>query len=90
MKNKKAIIIGLITSSIINALFIWTGIKTMNKYGDNPGNWHFIAALVGTIVFAFLLIVLLVGFYSVLFPDKFPKMHLHRFKGIKLNNSSLK
>jgi len=83
IKNKKAIISGLVTSSVIHLLFIWTGVKTMYKHSGNPGNWHFIAALIGTIIFAFLLIVLFSGFYAVFFPGRFSKMQMHRFRGTK-------
>jgi peptidoglycan/LPS O-acetylase OafA/YrhL len=58
MKNKKFPFAVLIPSVALMLYFIFTGVSTMNKYEDTPGDWHFIAAFAGVCGFVFLLAVL--------------------------------
>lgn len=63
-------IISLLVSCIIFFAFIFTGINVIGKYFDNKTNWHFITALIGTIISVFLLIVSLAGFAIVFKSNK--------------------
>jgi poly-D-alanine transfer protein DltD len=69
MKNQMTII-PLLVSCIIFSAFIFTGINVIAKYFGNKANWHFITALIGTIVSIFLLIVSLAGFAIVIKSNK--------------------
>lgn len=66
MKNKMAII-SLLAGCMIFAAFLFVGINVIEKYIDNKTNWHFITALIGTLLFASLLIASLAGIPVILF-----------------------
>jgi hypothetical protein len=68
MKNKKLLFPAVIPSLFIMIYFIVTGFKTMNRYADTPGDWHFIAALVG--VTGFLLLFMVLGYRLIRKPIK--------------------
>jgi len=76
MKNKKVLIFSLTMSFVICLVFVCTGIKVVGAYLGNRSNWHFSAALFGTIGFAFLLIVCILGFYVIVCPKKFQNLNL--------------
>lgn len=78
MKNKKGVIAAIVIGCQCWLVLIWIGIRTMHKYSDNPGNWHFIAALTGTILTIGLLGISLVGIYIVLFPERFQNFLLNK------------
>ena len=89
MKNQKILIIPLFVSFNCSLLFIWTGTKTLSKYSNDPGDWHFIGALIGTLGFISLLIVCLVGFVAVLFPERFKKFYQYTLKRKKNESMEL-
>jgi hypothetical protein len=55
MKNKKLLLPAFLPLIIMMVI----GIKTMIKYLENPGDWHFIAAAVGVTGFLILSIAFL-------------------------------
>lgn len=69
--------ISLLLSCIIFSGFIFTGVNVMKKYSDNTTDWHYTAALFGSICFGFLLTIALAGFVVI------------RLKANKKENSSL-
>ena len=62
MKNKKALRAASISSFVTFCLFVIMGLKTLGKYCNSVKDWHYIAALIGSILCGCLALVSVVGF----------------------------
>jgi hypothetical protein len=50
MKNKKAARVASVSSFLIFFLFLIIGLKAVSKYSYSAKDWHYVAAVIGSIL----------------------------------------
>lgn len=74
--KKQIVLFPLLLSCIIFSGFIFSGVNVIFRYSDNKTDWHYTAALFGSICFGLLLTISLAGFVVTRLKANKEKIHI--------------